>query len=95
MAPAHVLIPLDIPDVQVLKTELTPAGDWLITVKSTLSTARCHKCGREIRRFHGHDQWLTVRHLPILGHPVYLRYQPRRYQCDECSAEIHYRTVFE
>ena len=87
MATAHVLIPLDIPDVQVLKTELTPAGDWVITVKSTLSTARCHKCGREIRRFHGHDQWLTVRHLPILGHPVYLRYQPRRYQCDECSAE--------
>ena len=87
MATAQILIPLDIPDVQVLKTELTPAGEWLITVKSTLSTARCHKCGREIRRFHGHDQWLTVRHLPILGHPVYLRYRPRRYRCEACSAE--------
>jgi len=87
MASPHISIPLDIPDVQVLKTELTAEGDWVITVKSTLPTARCHKCGGELRRFHAHDPWLTVRHLPILGRRVYLRYQPRRYRCDPCSQE--------
>lgn len=59
----------------------------MITVESTLTIARCHQCGQEIRRFHGQGQWITVRHLPILGHPVYLRYQPRRYRCNPCSAE--------
>lgn len=87
MATPHILIPLDIPDVRVLKTELTSAGDWVITVESTLTTTGCHKCGRAIGHFHGHDPWVTVRHLPILGHPVYLRYQPRRYRCDACRAE--------
>jgi transposase len=39
-------------------------------------------CGKVLRKSHGYDDWVTVRHLPILGHPVYLRFRPRRFECD-------------
>jgi transposase len=85
MSTAQITIPLDIPDIKVLQTQMTEHGEFLITVESTLSSARCHRCGREIRQLHGRDHWVSVRHLPILGRPVYLRYRPKRYRCDDCE----------
>ena len=87
MTTAQITVPLDIPDVQVLQTQITRQGEFIITVESTLSSARCHRCGREIRQLHGLDNWVIVRHLPILGRPVYLRYRPKRYRCDECDGQ--------
>jgi transposase len=86
MSTAQITIPLDIPDIKVLRTQITERGEFIITVESTLSSAHCHQCGREIRKSHGHDDWVTVRHLPILGRPVYIRYRPRRYQCKDCES---------
>jgi len=85
MSKAQVTIPLSIPDVRVLKTEINERGDLLITVESTKAGTRCRKCGRAIRKFHGHGNWLTVRYLPVFGRACYLRYRPRRYQCLECD----------
>ena len=28
---------------------------------------------------------VRVRHLPVFGRPTYLRYRPKRYQCEECK----------
>lgn len=80
-----ISIPLDIPDVQVLNVEINNNGEFIITIESTLEGARCHYCGREITDFHGHDDWVTVRHLSILGRPTYLRFRPKRYRCGPCS----------
>jgi hypothetical protein len=44
-----IQFPLDLPDVEVLKTELTAAGHLVITVESTLEGTRCRRCGQEIR----------------------------------------------
>ena len=85
MSTAQITLPLDIPDIKVLQAKITERGEFIITVESTLSSAHCHQCGREIRKSHGHDDWVTVRHLPILGRPVYIRYRPRRYQCKDCE----------
>lgn len=85
MSPAQITVPLDIPDVRVLQTLITEQGAFILTVESTLSSARCRCCGREIRKFHGQDDWVIVRHLPILGRPVYLRYRPKRYRCEACA----------
>ena len=85
MSTAQITIPFDIPDIKVLQAKITERGEFIITVESTLSSAHCHQCGREIRKSHGHDDWVTVRHLPILGRPVYIRYRPRRYQCKGCA----------
>jgi transposase len=85
MKKAQVTVPLDIPDVRVLKTELNKVGDLIITIESTKEGTICHRCGREIRKRHGFDDWTTIRHLPVFGRPSYLRYRPRRYQCLECE----------
>ncbi len=85
MARAQVTVPLDIPDVRVLKTEINQQGELVITVESTKSGTTCHRCGRWIDKLHGHDDWVSVRHLPVFGRPAYLRYRPKRYQCQVCE----------
>ena len=81
----QITIPLDIPDVQVLNVEQYERGDCTITVESTLEGTRCRQCGREITDLHGVDEAITLRHLPILGRPVYLRLRPKRYRCPYCD----------
>jgi transposase len=85
MTKAQVTVPLDIPDVRVLKTEMNQEGELIITIESTKAGTTCRVCGRWISKSHGYADWVTVRHLPVFGRPTYLRYRPRRYQCQECA----------
>jgi transposase len=84
---AQVTVPLGISDVRVLQTEIDEHGELIITIESTKDGARCRQCGRWITKPHGHDDWVTVRHLPVFGRPTYLRYRPRRYQCPHCEGQ--------
>jgi len=85
--PKHPLIsiPLDIPDVRVIQTELTKDGELILTVESTLTTTTCRRCGRTITQRHGVDEPRLLRHLPILGRVVYLRIRPKRFGCPWCD----------
>jgi transposase len=85
MKKAQVTVPLDIPDVRVLSTEINRVGELIITIESTKEGTICRQCGREIKKRHGYDEWTIIRHLPVFGRPSYLRYRPRRYQCMECE----------
>jgi transposase len=87
MTKAQVTIPLDIPEVQVLKSEIDKAGELIITVESTKETAVCHRCGKIIQKFHGYDDWVKLRYLPVFGRPTYLRYRPKRYRCEYCDGQ--------
>jgi len=87
MSLSRITIPLDIPDVRVLDVQVSREGDYVLTIESTLKCARCHKCGQLIRKFHAYDEWVTVRHLPILGHRTYLRFRPKRFACEECDGK--------
>ena len=87
MPQAWISIPLDIADVRVLDVQVDQDGAYIITIESTLKTARCHKCGQVIGKFYGYDEWVAVRHLPILGRPTYLRFRPRRYRCLTCAGK--------
>jgi transposase len=80
-----ISIPLDIPDLRVLQTDLTASGNYILTVESTLETTICHRCGREISDLHGLEQSRLLRHLPILGKPLYLRIRPKRFRCPFCD----------
>lgn len=80
-----ISIPLDIPDVRVLQTELTKDGEFILTVESTLTSATCRRCGRTITERHGLDEPRLLRHLPILGRVVYLRIRPKRFRCPFCD----------
>ena len=80
-----IQIPLDLPDVRILEVSQTEQGEWLIQVESTLEETTCHQCGRLIDHFHGFDQAIRVRHLPVFGQSVFIKFRPKRYQCDYCD----------
>jgi len=68
-----ISLPLDIPDIKVLQTKISRAGDIVITVESTVKGTKCRQCGRKIDKPHGHDKWIELQHLPILGRRSYIR----------------------
>jgi transposase len=78
-------IPLNLPDVEVVKVKMNKRSEYIITVESTLDSAHCHQCGRKITECIGHDRAITLRHLSILGHAVYIRLHPKRFKCPYCS----------
>lgn len=78
-------IPLNIPDVEILKVEYSKSDDLIITVKSTKSSTCCRNCGKNIDKPHGYDNPIILRHLPILGKRVYIRIKPTRYVCINCN----------
>ena len=86
MANAKISIPLDLPKVTVLEVEVSERG-YTISVESTETGTRCAHCGRKIQAFHGYNDWVEVRHLPILDRAVSIRYRPKRYQCPYCDGE--------
>ncbi len=79
-----ISIPLDLPDVRVLGTKLLSPQLLLIEVERTLTRTTCRRCGRTIHDFHGFDQPIQLRHLPILGAAVYIRLRPKRFRCPSC-----------
>jgi len=85
---AQVTVPLGIPDIRVLKTEINAHGELIITIESTKGGVTCHRCGRWTEKFHGHASWVTVRHLPVFGRATYLRYRPKRYRCEACEGQL-------
>lgn len=84
---ATIEIPLDIPDVEVLRTEIHPDGKLLIWVERQVESVRCGLCGREVRAMFGHGQEIQLRHLPVLGMETYICMRPRRGRCVECETE--------
>lgn len=85
MPKRDVIVPLDIADVRVLRTEWGEKNELIIVVESTKGGVRCRKCGAWVTKLHGQDEWVTIRHLPAFGRASYLRYRPKRYQCGNCE----------
>jgi len=83
--PITISLPLDLPDVRVLATQVLQDATLLIEVESTLRTAQCHCCGRAIDRFHGFDRPIRLRHLPVFGREVLIEIHPKRYRCPSCE----------
>jgi len=73
--------------VKVESIRQNEQGDYIITVESTQGYAICQHCGRQTTKFHGYSGWLQLRHLPILGHRVYIRLRPKRYICPHCAGK--------
>ena len=82
-----IQIPLDLPDVRILEVSKTEEGAWLIRVESTLKGTSCRKCGKKLTHFHGFDQPIKLRHLPVFEQPVYVELKPKRYQCRSCEGK--------
>src|SRR5947207_12309854 len=88
MAPkAHISIPLDIEDVNVLKVDIEANGDIHVRLESSLNYGYCRQCGQKLTKLHGYDNWVKVQHLPSFGHAVFLHYRPKRYECPDCDGK--------
>lgn len=87
MSHAMVSVPLDIPDVCILRTEVNAQQELIITIESTKPGIACRVCGRVLTPVHGHGEWVRLRHLSVFGRPTYLRYRPRRGQCPTCPGQ--------
>lgn len=84
---AAITVPLDIPEVDVLSTEITPENHLLIRVESTQKTTVCGVCGVEIPCTFGHGQEISLRHLPVFGLKTYILIRPKRGQCLACYCD--------
>ncbi len=85
--PARLTFPLDIPNVDILDTEIQRDGKFFIEVESRQETTPCGICGQEIKCNYGHGEEITLRHLPILGHETTIGIRPKRGQCKSCLHE--------
>ena len=79
-----ITFPLDIPEVDVISVEINERGDYIVRVESTRNSAVCRFCGDRITKPNGHGREIELRHLPILGHRLYIRLRPKRYECPKC-----------
>lgn len=80
-----IAIPLDLPDVEVLRTELLPSRELLVVVQSTLDSTTCRTCGQTITASAGTDRPIRLRHLSILGMHVWIEIRPKRFRCPFCD----------
>lgn len=78
-------VPLDIPNVEILKVQQNKTDDIIVTVRSTSKFTHCHQCGEKISKVHGYGEPILLRHLSILDHCVYIRIKLTRYKCENCK----------
>jgi transposase len=80
-------IPLDIPDVKIEKFDASSKNGFMVTVTSEQKGTTCQHCGKSIDNFYGYSKEITLRHLPILETPVWIKIKPKRYKCRSCDKE--------
>lgn len=82
---SSIAIPLDLPDVEVLRSDASSPRKLIITVRSTLDRTTCRTCGKTITASAGTDRPIQLRHLPILGMQVWIEIAPKRFRCPFCD----------
>ena len=73
--------------MRVLHTEITRADELILTAERPRTSTCCRRCGATLTRQHGTDRARLLRHVPILGRPVYLRIRPRRFRCPHADGQ--------
>jgi len=74
---------LELPQTRVEAAFEDRDGQLIVTLSSTQEGTHCHRCGHWITTRNGWSEWKTLRHLDLLGKPVYLRFRLPRYRCDD------------
>ena len=84
---AEITVPINIPEIEVLSTEITSENQLQIKVESRKKRTECGICGEEIPCTFGHGQEIRLRHLSVVGLETYILIRPKRGQCLVCENE--------
>ena len=82
---SNFTLSLDIDSLKIIAQTVDKQGNIIFDVESTKTETACHNCGQFTNIHHGFGETITVRHLPILDRPVYLRIRVARYECQHCD----------
>lgn len=82
---SNFTLSLDIDSLKITAQTIDTQGNIVFDVESTKTETACHKCGQLTNTRYGLGETITVRHLPILDTPVYLRISVVRYECQHCD----------
>jgi transposase len=82
---SNFTLSLDIDSLKITAQTVDTQGNIIFDVESTKTETACHKCGQLTNKRYGYGETITVRHLPILETPVYLRICIVRYECHDCD----------
>ncbi|MCP4055180.1 MAG: ISL3 family transposase [Mesoflavibacter sp.] len=77
---------LGIPNIAIKKIIIDKDDKIIILAESTEEDTKCHKCGRKADRAYGYGEEITLRHLALFGHEVYIRIKVKRYECGKCGS---------
>lgn len=80
-----ISIPINLSNVEVISTTTSDDGDITLKVKSTEKGTNCKHCGKYISNYHSLNKMIRLNHLPAFGTPVYIEFQPIRFQCNNCE----------
>ena len=81
----QITLPIDIESLEIVYQSVDTQGNIIIEVKSKKEFTNCHKCQKPATKRYDTAPAIQIRHLPILGTPVYLKIHPVRYQCKNCD----------
>ena len=82
---SNFTLSLGIDSLKIKAQTIDTQGNIIFDVESTKTETACHKCGQLTNKRYGFGETITVRHLPILETPVYLRIFIVRYECHHCD----------
>ena len=82
---SKIPISVNLEGIKIVRYEIDERGDYFLYAESTATFEVCHKCGRIITYKHGLDEPITVRHLDVLGHRVFIIVRPIRFRCFYCD----------
>lgn len=80
-----ISIPINLSNVKVISSNTSDNGEIILQVKSTENGTHCKHCGKYISNYHSLNKIIRLNHLPAFGTPVYIDFQPLRFQCNHCE----------
>ena len=81
-----ISVPLNLSDIIVINTNVLINHDRVVHVVSTELGTDCKQCGQYITQYHSLNKTVLLNHLPAFGIPVYIKFQPIRYECMDCKS---------
>jgi transposase len=79
-----ISVPINLDNINVLNI-IKLDTDIIVRVESTEPGTYCKHCNNYITKTHSLNKVIILKHLSAFGAPVYIEFQPIRFQCSDCN----------